>query len=156
MNLFLLFFQTWLTRSVSPSLPCNWPRWCGRGSRPSPRTSSCSSSLDLRQSWQEGQGQPAEQTLCRDAQTPKLIISWHHVGAGRTYRLHPPLDGQQVRHPVVEPRSKTVRIDRHETLTLRAQHRWWRHAEPTHYGRLRGRRCDVMFTRLTHWPTLSF
>lgn len=86
---------------------------------------------------------------------PKLIISWHHVGTGRTYRLHPPLDGQQVRHPAGEPRSKTVRIDRHETLTLRAQHRWWRHTKLTHYGRLRGRQSDVMFTRLTHWSTLS-
>lgn len=63
---FLLILQTRLTRSFSPSLPCNWPRWCGRGSRPSPCTSSCSSSLDLRQPGQEGQGQPTEQTLSRD------------------------------------------------------------------------------------------
>lgn len=68
MNWFLLIFQTWLARSFSPSLPCNWPRWCGRGSRPSPRTSSCSSSLDLQQPGQEGQGQPTEQRLSRDTQ----------------------------------------------------------------------------------------
>lgn len=82
MNLFLLFFQTWLTHSFSPSLPCNWPHWRGRGSRPSHRTSSCSPSLDLRQPGQEGQGQPTEQTLSRDTRHARpetyhqLISCW--------------------------------------------------------------------------------
>lgn len=41
------------------SLPCSWPRWCGRGSHPAPHTSSCCSSLGLRQPAQGFRGQPA-------------------------------------------------------------------------------------------------
>lgn len=43
-----------------------------------------------------------------------------------THRLQPPLDGHQVRHPLVEPGSKVFWVDRHETLTLKTQTSRWR------------------------------
>lgn len=101
--------------------PCSWRRWCDRGSLPSHRTSSCSSSLDLPQPEQGRQGQPDKQKHVKFSFTSFILLAKE-----TTHGLQPPLDGHQVRHPLVEPRGKVFRVDGHKTLTLGAQTSWWR------------------------------
>lgn len=68
-----------------------------------------------------------------------IINHFNIVAVVSAHRFHSSVDGQQVWHPVVEPGSKVLRVDRHETLTLKTQNGWWRqHWELTHYKQYRG------------------
>lgn len=66
-------------------------------------------------------GSAWQTAACQD-----FICMFYLLANMKTHRLHPPLDGHQVRHPLSEPVSKVVRVDGHKTLTLKAQTSRWR------------------------------
>ncbi len=121
-------FQALTTILFLQLLPCGWRHLCGRGSRPSRHTSSCSSSRDLQQPEQDCRGQPTKQRNWLTLQLlaiymffPLISLYINIAAVGSTHRVHPSLDGQQVWHPVAEPRSKVLWVDCHKTLTLKTK-----------------------------------